>query len=364
MIVTKEVEMQIVGQNKKYYEDLGYYIPTYIDKQGRNAVKRGTTINVKIEDLPLKSEYFIEIECDVCNKRFKRQYFIYNKSHTDKDYCTECWKEVQGKFRKDKYPIEKLRQLCEENNIELISDEIGKMHSKFLFRCKLHPEYVQEKEINSFIRGCMCKYCGYERSRQLFLLDYDVVKSKFAEKGYELISTTYLGCDAPLEFRCLKHPEHIQVASYRTLYYHYSCAYCLKERFSGENHPNWKFDKTDEERIIQRSYPEYKDFMKQVYERDNYDCQICGKHGGKLNVHHLYSYADYEDFRTEVSNGISVCKKEHLIFHKIYGYGGNTPEQFEQFKYYIKSGEINCQEVNQKKINQIKQLIQKQKLQI
>ena len=101
--------------------------------------------------------------------------------------------------------------------------------------------------------------------------------------------------------------------------------------FSGKNNPNWNSNLTDEERMIKRNYPEYKEWRKLVYERDNYQCQICGdKRGGNLNAHHIESYANNSDKRILLENGITMCEECHKNFHHLYG-NNNTKVQFIEF---------------------------------
>jgi len=65
---------------------------------------------------------------------------------------------------------------------------------------------------------------------------------------------------------------------------------------------------------------------------DKYICQHCRyKKGGTLVAHHKDSYADYKDKRYNLGNGITLCKHCHKKFHSIYGYGGNTEEQWKEF---------------------------------
>lgn len=111
------------------------------------------------------------------------------------------------------------------------------------------------------------------------------------------------------------------------------CADCANTVLhSGKNNRRWNDKKTDDERIIQRNYPEYKNFIKRVLARDNFTCQYCGKKGdSKLVVHHLDGYEWCAEGRTDVTNAITLCKNCHGNFHCQYGYGGNTKQQFEMW---------------------------------
>lgn len=73
--------------------------------------------------------------------------------------------------------------------------------------------------------------------------------------------------------------------------------------------PPW--EKSTESRFT----PEYKEWRKAVYERDDYTCQKCGKKGGNLNAHHIKAYAEYPDLRIELDNGITLCEECHKKEH-------------------------------------------------
>jgi len=85
----------------------------------------------------------------------------------------------------------------------------------------------------------------------------------------------------------------------------------------GKNHPRWKGDKciTPINMRIRKSF-EYKIWRKSVFERDNYRCVLCGKIGGKLNAHHIKSFAKYSELRFDINNGITMCEKCHKIGRK------------------------------------------------
>lgn len=101
----------------------------------------------------------------------------------------------------------------------------------------------------------------------------------------------------------------------------------------GENNPNYNPQKTDEEREKQRCIEGYESFRKQVYERDNYTCKICGDNkGGNLVAHHLNSYDWCKEKRTSIDNAVTLCENCHKQFHFIYGFGKNTVDQYNDFK--------------------------------
>ena len=60
----------------------------------------------------------------------------------------------------------------------------------------------------------------------------------------------------------------------------------------------------------------YKDWRKQVFDRDDYTCQRCGVRGAKMNAHHKLSYANYHDLRYDISNGITLCVPCHKAVHR------------------------------------------------
>lgn len=84
-----------------------------------------------------------------------------------------------------------------------------------------------------------------------------------------------------------------------------------------EKHWNWKGGISVEN--DNRDSAEYKQWRLAVYERDNYTCKQCGSKI-KINAHHIKSWKDYPNLRYDVKNGITLCEKCHINYHKIYGY--------------------------------------------
>jgi len=80
-------------------------------------------------------------------------------------------------------------------------------------------------------------------------------------------------------------------------------------------HWNWKGGISTENNVIRNSTM-IKKWRISVFKRDNYTCKHCNKVGGNLNAHHIKGFAEYPNLRFELSNGITLCKKCHIIEHK------------------------------------------------
>ena len=58
----------------------------------------------------------------------------------------------------------------------------------------------------------------------------------------------------------------------------------------------------------------YKAFRRFVLKRDSYTCQYPNcKVRSSLEVHHIKKYANHHRLRTEVFNGVTLCKKHHCL---------------------------------------------------
>lgn len=99
---------------------------------------------------------------------------------------------------------------------------------------------------------------------------------------------------------------------------------------SGKDNPAWKGGITPKHLAIRMSV-DYKLWREAVFSRDGHICQKCKEKGGKLDPHHIYNFADYPELRTSIENGIILCRKCHIEFHKIYGKKNNTKEQLLEF---------------------------------
>ena len=113
---------------------------------------------------------------------------------------------------------------------------------------------------------------------------------------------------------------------------------CSFENKKGEKNYNYNHNLTNEMRLRRRSIPEYSVWRKEVHKKCNYTCCCCKIRGGNLVAHHIFNYAEHEDLQTDVSNGASMCEKDHIEFHRVYGRKNNTKEQLDEFcKAYLET---------------------------
>ena len=102
----------------------------------------------------------------------------------------------------------------------------------------------------------------------------------------------------------------------------------------------WKSKLTEAQKA--RGTSEYVQWRLNVLERDSYTCQKCKEiceNLSKLEGHHIYDFSDHPHLRYDVENGITLCKKCHHLFHKIYGFhnGRYQLNEFLRIKQYIES---------------------------
>jgi len=88
----------------------------------------------------------------------------------------------------------------------------------------------------------------------------------------------------------------------------------------GDKNPNWKGGFNGVQNL--RWCPEYSKWRKSVFERANFLCQDCHtKHSrnNPIHAHHIILFSESVEFRFDIDNGITLCKKCHLIKHSKQG---------------------------------------------
>ena len=217
MLLTKEVEVQVVGGTLKYYRSLGY------------DVKCNDKILVSVSDLKKRSKEMVKVQCDDCGKVFDFHFDAYRKYRDDfincKYQCRDCEiKEIWDRVKDE----------CVNLNFTLISDiSHYKTHkSEVKFICNNHKDYgIQKVTVNTLlVKHCGCKLCANEKKAKSKVLEFELVKSKFDEVGYILLETEYISAKTPMRYICPKHPDIIQKITYDKLSHGQGCKYCGYEK--------------------------------------------------------------------------------------------------------------------------------------
>jgi hypothetical protein len=98
-----------------------------------------------------------------------------------------------------------------------------------------------------------------------------------------------------------------------------------------EKHPKWKGGITKKNHLERNRFRD--EVQKQVFERDNYTCQMCDVRGGILHVDHIQSWSEYPDLRFDINNCRTLCNKCH---YKI-TFGKEMPEEAIYWGNHIKT---------------------------
>ena len=81
---------------------------------------------------------------------------------------------------------------------------------------------------------------------------------------------------------------------------------------SGENHYLWVKDRTQLAKTQERNDSAYREWRKEVKNRDGWKCRISNQDcSGKLVAHHILGWTAHPELRYEVKNGITLCHFHH-----------------------------------------------------
>lgn len=331
-------------------------------KDFMNGQKQCKECGKEILKQKLKGEK-VKFNCDYCGEEHEQNPSAYEKS--EHHFCSvECKNKWISENKSGENSPLYDRVKCKCNNcgqdMEITKSQYENSNSHFCSQeCKAEWQHKYNGGENNPLYNrikCECDYCGkkieitpsrYENSEHHFCSreckdNYWIENVKTGEEHPRWIEKFIIQCDY-----CGKDLEPMTQLQINQNEHHYCSRECMgkwrSENVKGENHPSYNPDLTDEEREINRDYPEYKEWIKSIYKRDNYQCQCCGKHGGDLNAHHIYSFTDYEDLRTEIDNGICLCKDCHTELHKEYGYKHTTWQKFRIFLFnkYLQTKDLH-----------------------
>lgn len=209
-------------------------------------------------------------------------------------------------------------------------------------QCCNKDYHVYDQVASSFAKGIGCPYCINRKvhPKDSLAAIYPEVAERWSDKNIKTPYEYSPHSEEKVWFKCPheQHDDYLQKIA-NAVIYEFRCPQCslgeTSERMRGDGCHFWKGGINGENDTL-RHRREYKDWRIAVYERDNYTCQCCGSRGGKLNAHHINSFADYPEFRYDVANGITLCIKCHDStedgsFHNVYGTHNTTAEQLREY---------------------------------
>ena len=268
---------------------------------------------------------------------------VNKKLNKDPNYrlrCTDC-----NRVGNPKYSIEAVQQLFEERGATPLFDTYTRYDKPLAYKCACgnEREVTLESVIERIRRNpehiIRCQPCAHEGFRPLSTPPVADIQARLDALMLEHEATAlepYPGRNnRPIRFRCKCGNEHSMTWS--GLDTHDSpprCPKChLEARPRGSDHPSWNPNLTDDDRLLNKygRGAAWQRWRSAILRRDNYTCQITGQVGGKIAAHHLHNWAHFPDLRFELSNGVTITRELHTLFHERYGKGPNTPEQFREF---------------------------------
>jgi 5-methylcytosine-specific restriction endonuclease McrA len=375
LILPQMIEVKISSKNYKHYEEKGYKIPRHLDKKGKLKLSINETMEVHALDLPRENRNYVKVLCDYCGKQYEATYEITQNilehEYNNKCACKKCYNkklsELQQYIRErddgviplyrnkdwlyNEYIIKNktAQEIADECNINIrniftyLSDfnieKLIDIHEKLDYNT-LYKEYI----VNKLTTREICKDYHCKESSIIELLNEYKIKRRTSREsidvyynykgGRELKTKQSLEVwkrDGFKEKMCKINKYHANKISHRIN---------LSASLQGVALSEWKGFLTRKNNRI-RNNIEYKEWRENVFKRDNYTCQCCGRKNGNgdnvyLNAHHKESFADNEDLRLDVNNGITLCQECHNpkfkgSFHNLYGTLHNTNEQLNKY---------------------------------
>lgn len=277
------------------------------------------------------------VNCKYCGKIFyvtKSRY-----KNTNVKYCSRvCKGKDDFKFHKGNWISKKIKK---ENNCKCLnckkefyikSSYIKKGRGKY---CSKKCQFEHKTKINTL--NCICENCGkiFKTTISIFISKrarHCSKKCSIENRKDEMVAFNKLKY-SQVTLRCLNCKQKFLVIKgrYKTGNVKFCSLKCRVEYCVGDKSHTWKGGLTDKN-IIERGRAKYSNWRKNIFKRDNFECQKCfDNNGHNLNVHHINNFSTNVKLRYDVNNGITLCKSCHKKFHLNYGYKNNNIEQLNKY---------------------------------
>ena len=310
----------------------------------------------------------LKLKCGKCGKIFERDFEHINRGRI---WCEKCSHEIASE--KNRFSLDHVIDIIRDHGCEYVQGDYKNSDSKLLIKCSCGN--IFEKSLKKFTSGQdRCPECGHMaliKAKTKYTAED--AKYIFSQKGYKIIGE-YKNAYTPVECLC-QNGHKCQLILSQFLQHCSGCNQCAIEARSGRNHWNYKGGISLLEDNIRQALTIWKNDIRNCYKV----CPISGEYGINADIHHLISLStifqeavveldiDIESKRTKISDfvneteykellnkivqkhdfysGILISKEIHVLFHREYGYGHNTLEQFDEFlKQYYKISLKDIQE--------------------
>jgi len=269
--------------------------------------------------------------------------------------CPKCWEKKRIELsQKRKLTIEEVVRRISEINpmIKILSTEYVDCKSHLECEC-LIDGYTWKADFNHLQEGRGCPKCGGSIKYTL-----EEIKNIITDKNPDILvlSNEYKMVHEKLKYKCLI-DGHEWETTPRSIMRGSGCPVCAIRRVSGENSCNWKGGITAIGMYLRNQMTQWRNDSKKSC---GFKCVI--SKGRFDHIHHIHGFdmileetfittgiekrekiADYSDkelktledicLKIHYKYGLGACltKENHENFHKLYGYGNNTPEQWQEF---------------------------------
>lgn len=318
-----------------------------------NQISNGKTKLISKEYINECTPLVFQCECgDTFTRTFK-------KFKLGRIKCNKCAKE----FAKEKkcFNLDYIKSEIEKTGCKYILGDYQNNNSKLYLQCRCGNYF--HKSWGKFHSGQdRCQECG-KKILGDFKRKYNsqTAKEILSNYGYTMVGDFINGAEK-VECICPNGHKCNIILSQLIYKRHSGCLQCAQENRKGENHPNYKGGVSMLDDDIRKTLVDWKNNIRSLYD---YTCPITHKKNANTVVHHLYSLSlIYKEVINELNINIKLhdtirnnCLSEkekqliiskvlekhtnkmgilidndiHIAFHKQYGYGNNTPEQFDEF---------------------------------
>lgn len=280
-----------------------YNIELYISKNNYN-IKLDESISIyKNKNAKSKLKF-------VCLKHgtYHRNW---NELFSNNSSCPVCGKNLRVSLKRNSYDY--ICNYYKNNGYELISNHYGNNEHNIYVKCSKHGIFSTTFG-NSISSKCICPECLNDNNN-----NHDFEFEKYLKKYNLEIIDTHIDSKNRITFMC------------------HNCGSIVKHNVKYIRSSGFKCRKCKEkdgELSKSRDAEMSKEWRRSVYYKYNYKCDICGTKGStkNINAHHLNGWNWFTEGRFDVDNGVCLCEYHHIEFHKTYGSGDNTLQQYNEFK--------------------------------